>query len=95
MNHLDDARRQIDDIDSHIVALFEKRMAVAAQVAVYKQQHNLPVRDAAREAQLIAARRTLLQNPELGGYCQELFECLLALSRSYQDDILQGGEHTT
>ena len=46
---LSDYRRQIDDIDSQLLALFYRRMDVAAQIGGYKKAHNLPALDAGRE----------------------------------------------
>ena len=36
-------RNQIDGIDDQLVALFGQRMAVAAQIAEYKKENNLPI----------------------------------------------------
>ena len=42
-------RDRIDDIDAQIVALYEKRMDVCAQVAEYKIETGKKVFDRARE----------------------------------------------
>ena len=46
---LSDYRRQIDDIDSQLLALFYRRMDVAAQIGGYKTAHNLPALSSGRE----------------------------------------------
>ena len=46
---LDKLRAQIDEIDSELVALFEKRMEVCKDVALYKQACGKEVFDAQRE----------------------------------------------
>ena len=46
---LQELRSQIDEIDDELVALFGKRMDVAAQIADYKKEHNLPIYHPARE----------------------------------------------
>ena len=38
MEDLQTLRKEIDEIDNSLVALFEKRMAIAEQVAAYKIQ---------------------------------------------------------
>ena len=43
------SRKQIDDIDSQIVELFEKRMQVANEVAKYKIETGKAVFDKQRE----------------------------------------------
>ena len=45
------SRQQIDEIDSQIVELFEKRMEVANEVAKYKMETGKPVFDKEREDQ--------------------------------------------
>ena len=40
---LKDLRCQIDEIDEQLVKLFVQRMAVSAQVAAYKKEHQLPI----------------------------------------------------
>ena len=48
---LNDYRRQIDEIDTQLLALFAQRMEVAAGIAAYKKEHDLPVLDSSRERQ--------------------------------------------
>ena len=48
---LNDYRRQIDEIDTQLLALFAQRMEVAAGIAAYKKEHGLPVLDSGRERQ--------------------------------------------
>ena len=49
MTDLQECRRQIDEIDSEILRLFEKRMKVSEDVANYKIRTGKPVFDAVRE----------------------------------------------
>ena len=46
---INDYRKQIDEIDDQMVELFARRMAVASEIARYKQEKGLPVLDAGRE----------------------------------------------
>ena len=84
---LSDYRRQIDDIDSQLLALFYRRMDVAAQIGGYKKAHNLPALDAGRE-------RAKLQQiadsaPEaLRDYTVSLYSLIFELSRSCQNRLL-------
>ena len=41
--NLQDLRKEIDDIDEQMTALFEKRMAIAEQVARFKIENKKPV----------------------------------------------------
>ena len=39
MRELESCRREIDEIDAELVRLFERRMGVCRDVALYKQAH--------------------------------------------------------
>ena len=41
MNELENLREKIDAIDKEMIALFEKRMDVVADIAAYKIKNNL------------------------------------------------------
>ena len=47
-------RGQIDKIDDELVRLFGQRMDVAAQIADYKKENNLPIFVPAREREKLA-----------------------------------------
>ena len=53
MTDLERYRDEIDEIDSEIVRLFEKRMKVIEEVAEYKIKTGKQVLDPARESQKI------------------------------------------
>ena len=80
---LNKLRDQIDSIDTELVQLFAQRMDIAAQVADYKKDHNIPIYVPARE-------RAVLQKvadkagPEMANYARVLYSMLFELSRSYQ-----------
>lgn len=42
---LQDFRKQIDEIDHELMALFQRRMETVEKIAAYKAQRGLPVRD--------------------------------------------------
>ena len=65
MASLTELRGELDAIDREMVALFERRMAVAREVAAYKLANGLPVLDASREAQVIASRQGYLTEERL------------------------------
>ena len=47
--NLQDLRKEIDAIDDQMTSLFEKRMAIAEQVARFKIENEKPVFDRNRE----------------------------------------------
>ena len=81
---LNDYRKKIDEIDGELVRLFKDRMDVACQIALYKKEHGLPVLDAAREKEKLAAISGKA-GEELQSYVQKLFSTLFELSRAYQE----------
>lgn len=42
MKDLQDIRIELDEIDRQILALYERRLALAEDVAVYKEAHRKP-----------------------------------------------------
>ena len=87
---LEELRREIDGIDSQLLPLFLRRMECAAKVAQLKQEQGLPVRNEAREQQIldgVAARAGAY-----GGEARVLFTGLMAASRAAQHHLLGSGD---
>ncbi len=80
---LKDYRQQIDQIDEELVRLFCARMDVAAQIADYKKEHNLPILHPGREREKLRDVAELA-GEEMGNYTRVLYSMLFELSRSYQ-----------
>ena len=80
---LNDLRNKIDAIDTELVRLFTERMDIAAQVADYKKENNLPIYVPARERAILkdVAEKA---GPEMANYTRVLYSMLFELSRSYQ-----------
>lgn len=89
MKDLTEIRRELDQVDQEIVALFEKRMMLAAQVAQYKMNAGMPVLDRSREEAVLHSRANMLQDPRLAEDVRELFECLMTLSRREQEQLMK------
>ena len=51
---IQELRKQINEVDAQMAALFDRRMRIAKEVALYKQDHNLPIFDREREQQVLA-----------------------------------------
>ena len=80
---INELRHQINDIDADLVTLFTKRMEIAAQIADYKKEHNLPIYVPAREREILqeVAQKA---GPDMANYTRVLYSLLFELSRSYQ-----------
>lgn len=90
MNELEQARAQIDDIDVQIARLFEARMDASAAVAHYKQEHGIPVLDAAREASVLEKRTKLVSDLDIRSYYVTVQQCIMDVSKQYQHRLLEG-----
>jgi len=85
--NLNDLRRQIDRIDDELIRLFQQRMDIAAKVARYKQQHNIPIYDPERERQKLHDLSQKVENNR-AAYVTMLYSLLFELSRTEQERIL-------
>ncbi|MFV0413134.1 MAG: chorismate mutase [Oscillospiraceae bacterium] len=92
MPTLEEIRQKIDAIDREMAALFEQRMAIAADVASYKKQNSLPVLDAGREKAVVQKNLAFLQNAALAPYYTDFICQVMTSSRQYQTQLL--GQNT-
>ena len=80
---INELRGKIDAIDTELVKLFTERMSIAAQVADYKKERNLPIYVPAREREILQTVANQA-GPEMAKYTRVLYSMLFELSRSYQ-----------
>ena len=84
---LNNYRDQLDTIDKELLRLFIERMAIAGEIAQWKQQNRMPVLDLRREKEKLRAMEEM--SPEdLKEYSVSLFSLMMELSRSYQNRII-------
>ena len=83
---LQDIRRNIDAIDDGLVKLFAQRMECARQVAEAKQQTGKPIRDHAREREIVNWL-TAQAGDAYAPYVKALYSHIFDLSRSYQSAL--------
>ncbi len=81
-------RDQIDEIDSQIVDLYERRMDVCRQVAEYKIETGKKVFDRQRELEKLSKVKSLVHNEFNSHGIEELFEQIMSMSRKMQYQIL-------
>lgn len=84
MINLDETRKTINDIDEKMVKLFEKRMQCVEQVIAYKQAHDMPILDQARENQVIEKNKQYLLNSDYEESYVAFMEGMMKISRAYQ-----------
>ncbi len=90
MNELEISRKEISRIDAEMARLFEERMHTCENIATYKKEHGLSVKDSAREAELIERSRALVEDKELEGYYVRFLQNTIDLSCKYQTKLLGG-----
>ncbi len=88
MTKLEAARAEINEIDKEMTALFERRMAVAREIAKFKAEAGLPIYDEKREKEVIERNSSLLKAPELAPYYVRMQEGMMAASRLYQSRLI-------
>jgi len=76
-------RAMIDALDRDLLQIMAKRMALVAEVAAYKRQHGLKIRDAGRERELLRDRHERAR--ELGLPSEEIESIFRLLMRSSRD----------
>ena len=91
MTELEGYRQEIDRIDGELVKLFLERMAVTGKVGEYKQRAGIPVLDAGREKQVIAAKTALTDDPARKADIAALYESIMAISRRQQRHLVREG----
>ena len=86
---INELRQQINEIDSELTALFNKRMNVALDIAKYKAENNLPVLDKTRE-RAVLDRVAAASEPEIQNYARILYSDIFNMSRAYQHQVING-----
>ena len=82
-------RRAIDDIDTQLLELLNRRLTLALRIGALKRESGGPVRDGAREQEIL--QRLALQNkgPLKTEYLERIFNDIFLNSRELQIDILK------
>ena len=81
-------RKQIDDIDSRILKLYEERMDVVRSIGEYKIENGLPVYDAAREDAKLDEVFASVSNKKYADGAAQLFITLMQASKELQEDMM-------
>ena len=81
---LKDLRKQIDEIDSSLVELYEKRMEVSSAIADYKIANGKKVYDREREIEKIKTVKGLAHSDFNRIGVEELFSQIMSMSRKLQ-----------
>ena len=85
--NLEEIRTEIDALDKQLLALFERRMDLCRDVALYKKEHNLPVFQPEREEKLLD-KIEQAASPDRKHAARTLFSVILDISKQLQSRIL-------
>ena len=88
---LDELRKEIDELDKELVALFEKRMKIVTDIAYYKLENNMEVFDRGRENLLLQKVDTYLINRELTDDLNLFFKNVMDISKTIKEEKLKKG----
>ena len=88
MRDLSEIRGEIDEIDSQIVEMFEKRLALVMQVAEYKIANGRQVLDKQRETEKIMRLEALVKSDFSKKSIKELFGQIMAICRKKQYQLM-------
>ncbi len=83
-SHLDDLRRDIDEVDREILQLLARRMQLVLQVGDYKRKHHLAVYDPERERRMLERLANHSPAPLSAESARRIFERLIDESRSLE-----------
>ena len=88
MNELENLREKIDAIDKEMIALFEKRMDVVADIAAYKIKNNLPVLNQNREDIVISKVKAIVKNKDYTDSAIDFIKDIMEISKKFQQDLI-------
>ena len=83
---LSEIRTKIDAVDDQLLDLFLQRMELSEEVAAYKNEHNLPILNKAREREILA--KVTEKSGEKERYAYHLFSTLFELARCRQAELI-------
>ena len=88
MNELENLREKIDTIDKEMIALFEKRMDIVANIAAYKIKNNLPVLNQNREDIVVSKVKSTVKNKDYADSAADLIKNIMEISKKFQQKLI-------
>ena len=88
MNELENLREKIDTIDKEMIALFEKRMDVVADIAAYKIKNKLPVLNQNREDIVVSKVKSTVKNKDYTDSAADLIKDIMEISKKFQQKLI-------
>jgi chorismate mutase-like protein len=90
MSGLEPFRARLDELDEQIARLLGERFEVCREVARYKSEHELPMMQPERVAQVRARYRARGAEVDLpDDFTAELFDLLIGATCKLEDELMQ------
>ena len=87
---IEKSRRKINEIDDEMVELFKERMKVAGDIALYKKEYGLQIKDPKREEALKTRLLEKVDDDKIRSYYVRYLDSLLKISCDYQSELISG-----
>lgn len=87
---LEEAREEINRIDSEMARLFVERMRASEKVARYKKEAGMPIFDPVREEEVIRRGSARVEEETLRSYYVNFLHANMDISKAYQSRLLGG-----
>lgn len=82
--NLEEARKQINELDKTLVETFEKRLALSLEVAKYKEDSNMKIFDPGRKQEIVNQSVDRVKNEQHKAYVSSFMESVLDISKAFQ-----------
>lgn len=92
MKGIEQARKEIMEIDQQMAELFEKRMEAVRDVAMYKRERGLPVLDLDQEKRVLERNSMYIKDNILRQYYQTFMQDTMDVSKRYQERLITGAK---
>lgn len=89
MKDIQTSRKEINQIDLQMATLFEKRMEICKDIALYKKDNGLSVRDEVREAEVIKRNAQYVEDAQIRPYYEDFIKSTMNISCRYQSSLLR------
>jgi chorismate mutase-like protein len=89
MSGLEPFRRRLDEVDEQIARLFGERFEICREVAHHKREHEIPMMQPDRVAEVRG--RYLTRGAEVNlpsDFCEQLFDVLIAATCKLEDELI-------
>ena len=87
---LEQARKEINEVDKEMAELFVRRMRAAELVAQYKKERGLAILDEARETEVIRRNSAMIEDDQIREYYVRFLQDTMSVSRMYQSRLMEG-----